>query len=919
MVMKVNGVNNIYFKAKESDFKKTDTVSEPKVTSLSSVTPDFMVNLPVSYKQNGIYELDNGLKVYSYKLSNGYKVSIVPMQDSPAVVKNYVNVGSMNETADIKGISHFLEHMAFNGTNGENGHEKLEVGDSFKKIEDMGGWANASTSYAVTDYVNSTPQLNKQDLETQIKVIAAMTEDLKLSDEMIEKEKKAVCSEIDMILDDPQTIALDQTVRTLFNINNPADEMVGGSVKHIKSLTRKDVVDYYNKYYTPTNMNLVITGDVDPEKTMQIVAKNFNSLKAPKGEKFDEKLVPLNKTVRKDFKNKNAFSTDIILGFVGPGNNETKNKVIHDVTVAYLESYASGLKKELKKYNAYPHIGCDKISTRPNTPMMTYIAASSSEENSEKVLHSLFKVISQLEKPSREQLAEIKDRIKKERSYALEYSEAVNEKVGAAVLNNDLEYLTEYNDILESITEEEVYHGIQKYFNLNRAAVTLVHPESKEISFKGKRMPINKENVSNIELENNFELGIYKTKADNINYNIQLKTDKPYNKKAGVIEVLNEIYKLGTALESEDELNRFKDKNNITLSAIVTPSGIKIYSDSVYKNRELMYDKAEELLYNPAINKKNLEFAKNRIKDLINRKRPSAYNLYANYEVKNNPYEFSDKEVLENLDNITVEDLKSCHKYLLENSRGMITANVPYGNLNIENEIINVGNKLDKVSPNRVELTKIYSENNIPIVLTQVSNNAQADIMQVHKFKLDGSIKESILCNLVNSILTNSSIGLFNVLREKEHLAYSVYSDINKLGDCGEISCNILTTTDNKDTGEFTYDNVKKSIDGFNHQINELKSGNFTDNDVANAKLALKAKLLNNEGTDAKLAALNAGMNTKYGVDYFNKVYQSIDEITKDDIVNFAQRIFNSPPTYSIVASKDTLENNKEYLESLEI
>ena len=56
------------------------------------------------------------------------------MEDSPTTVKNYINVGSMNETDNIKGISHFLEHMAFNGTNGTNGYLKLNPGDSFQKL-----------------------------------------------------------------------------------------------------------------------------------------------------------------------------------------------------------------------------------------------------------------------------------------------------------------------------------------------------------------------------------------------------------------------------------------------------------------------------------------------------------------------------------------------------------------------------------------------------------------------------------------------------------------------------------------------------------------------------------------------------------------------------------------------------------------
>ena len=115
-----------------------------------------------------------------------------------------------------------------------------------------------------------------------------MAEDLKLSEDMIKKEKGPVSSEINMILDDPKTIAMDQTVRTLFNIKNPADELVGGSVKHIQSLTQQDVADYYNQYYTPDNTNIVITGNVTPEDVIKIVAKNFVSRKVSKGQKFEE-------------------------------------------------------------------------------------------------------------------------------------------------------------------------------------------------------------------------------------------------------------------------------------------------------------------------------------------------------------------------------------------------------------------------------------------------------------------------------------------------------------------------------------------------------------------------------------------------------------------------------------------------------
>lgn len=920
MVMKVDNIHSVLFKGGINSVKPAQTDNtRPQIMELSNVTPDFGVTVPQKYTKLGVKKLNNGLEVHMYKLANGHKVSIIPMEGSPAVVKNYVNVGSMNETANIKGISHFLEHMAFNGTNGENGHIKLEAGDSFKKIDELGGWANASTNYAITDYVNSTPLLNKKDLEQQIKIIAAMSEDLKLSTDMIEKEKHPVSSEINMILDDPQTIALDQTVRTLFKIKNPADEMVGGSVKTIKNLTRKDLIDYYNKYYTPDNMNLVITGDVNPDEAINITAKSFNSRKISKGAKFEEKLNPIQKTVRKDFISDKARSAEVILGFAGPQNNDIREKVIYDIAQTYLNSYSSGLIQNLKEYNAYPYIDSEKISTNPNAARIVYLAASVSDDNSEKVLKSIFDTISRVKTPDTKVLDEIKQRILKAKEETFEYSSEVNDIIGKAMLNNSLEYITDYEQILNSITPEEVHRGVKQYFDLNKAAVTVVHPKKDSaITFKGKREPVNESRISEYQLPNGFDTGLYETKSSNINYNISLYIDKPYNKKAGVINVLDYIYTMGNSSLTEDEMDIFQEKNNITLASYVSPARLKISTESSFNNRNLIFDNAKKLLYEPRFTEENLKKAKERIKDHMSRHQDSAYSLYTNYDTRNNPYDFSDEEILANLDNITLDDVKECHKYLLNNSRGIITANIPAEHPEVKNEILNSSAKLKKVLPNKIKPLEIYKENTRPKVLQVVKNNSQADIMQVYKFKTDNTLHESVLGELTNSILTSSSIGLFDNLREKDHLAYSVYSTIEKTGNSGEISCNILTTTDNKDIGEISYDNVKKSIDGFNRQIAKLKAGEFTDKDLENAKLAMKANLLNTEGSSKKLDTINLGLNSKYGITYANKLYNEIDTITKQEIVDFAEKIFHNPPVYSIAASKDTLVNNKDYFKTLE-
>ena len=101
-------------------------------------------------------------KAYCYRLANGQKVIIVP-QEGETVLRTYVNSGSMNEPDNLRGISHYIEHNLFNGSEG------LEEGEFFKAVDKMGASTNASTGFAETNYYISSNLLNDNDLENKIK------------------------------------------------------------------------------------------------------------------------------------------------------------------------------------------------------------------------------------------------------------------------------------------------------------------------------------------------------------------------------------------------------------------------------------------------------------------------------------------------------------------------------------------------------------------------------------------------------------------------------------------------------------------------------------------------------------------------------------------------------------------------------
>jgi predicted Zn-dependent peptidase len=204
-------------------------------------------------------------------------------------------------------------------------------------------------------------------------------------------------------------------------------------------------------------------------------------------------------------------------------------------------------------------------------------------------------------------------------------------------------------------------------------------------------------------------------------------------------------------------------------------------------------------------------------------------------------------------------------------------------------------------------------------VITEADNKNQAQIVQAYKFKHNGNLKDETALELLNVILGGGlSSRLFNDLREQQKLAYSVHSDISTQGDTGVVSLSIDTTTENLDTGEVSYDNVQKSLNGFANHIRKMTDEKVSDEELRNAKLSLKNMLLSvNETAGGKTNSLIAGAKTAYGREYINQKLAIIDNISADDIHNAANYVFSGKPTYSIVATENTLKHNEAFFRDL--
>lgn len=909
---------------------------------ISGAKPALNVRVPIAYSHTDDIKLTDDLTAHCYKLANGQRVVIVP-KDGPTIVKSYVNTGSLNEPDNLRGISHFIEHNLFNGS--------VDLGDKvfFDEVNKMGASTNASTSLDKTDYYIDSNLLEDTDFETQLALHAGMLQSPKFLLDKLEKEKKIVNSEINMCVSDNGNLGYTQTLKNLFNIKSSSKDLIAGTTDNITALTRDDVVKYYNDNYSPANTVTVITGEADVQKTMDLVSKYFNSNKtANTANRHFEKMVPVQKPVRSDIISPKTMSNESVLfiGFAGPENNNAKDK-IYMSAVSYLTDglFNSRFSPLEKKYGTSVNLSPERLSSNPDEKSAMMISAGVADDKSEMLLKDIYSVVNKLAQvpPSEEELTAVKNTLKKDNNKIFERSFALNNKIGMAFLNNNIEQLRDLNKIVDEMTAQDIMNAAKKYLDLNKAAVTVVHPSTtspdtiktnynraKSISFgsgisfcgANKNTPVDTTKVKTYKLGNNMEVVCTDVNSDNVEFRMGINENNWTPKKAAVADILGDILRNEDSLNmTVEQRNRFSDVNGIGSGIAAGQYGIGFSADfPVEKTKEAMAF-FNDRIRNPKITDETVNAAKARLKDTYSGAEVSPYDKFRKVMYKGSPSAFSPKDYLDSLAGITTDDIRNFHREIFVKGEGIAAVTGGFSKYpQLKQDILNALGTYNTLQPKVLEPRKFYTPVEKTVVCTDVHKKNQANILEGFRFKFSKNVKDTDCVALLNEIFGGSpSSRLFSDLREKRHLAYAVSSSFGSEGDMGVFTLKIGTTTENQETGEKTFDNVQKSIEGFNDNIKKITTEKVTQAELDAAKKALKSAILSSLETNSnKTDTMFLSDKTYYGADYMNRRLADIDSITVDDIYNTARNIFNSKPVYSITATEETLNQNKEYLKSLE-
>ncbi len=226
--------------------------------------------------------LDSGVRVIMEKLD----------QVQSASFGVWVRAGAVDEEKEISGVSHFIEHMMFKGT------ETRSAKDLATDIDKIGGQINAFTGKEATCYYVKTVGNN---ILKGAEVILDMLNNSVFDEVELRRERKVIMEEMKMTEDTPDDLAQETVIELLFK-GNPYGKSIIGNTTSLKGINREKLIAYKEREYTKDSIVVSIAGNFDENEFLDFIEDKFSKLKDKKAEKKVEVVPykPSYKVIKKD-------------------------------------------------------------------------------------------------------------------------------------------------------------------------------------------------------------------------------------------------------------------------------------------------------------------------------------------------------------------------------------------------------------------------------------------------------------------------------------------------------------------------------------------------------------------------------------------------------------------------------------------
>ena len=429
----------------------------------------------------------------TFNFENGIRLIYLPRKDNNiSSISVFCEVGSINEIEKSKGMSHFLEHMLFKGTTKRPNPTSISG-----ELDQMGAYFNAYTGQELTSYI---VKVNSDFIEDSIHILADMLLNSKLDKNDIKMEKEVVIEEINKGYDEPPREVIENAYEIMFR-GNVLKHRIGSDEEHISKYTRKDVFEYYKKFYVSNNIILSIVSNIPFKDIIKYVNKSdFHKFKPNINLKQNPTKLPLQKQPRFKVVHKTLEQVHLIVGFPTESMYSNDRFALDMLKIILAGNMSSRLFVDLRENNGlsynvsmdiYYHKTCGGIFIQTSLNKDSLIIKNQSNLNNNNILDKFKKgeftpgglpiILENLKRlkhtlVSEEELNKAKGYIKGSFILEIENSHSVSDYFGQQLLfrHNPIENIGYLTDKYDKITSKQIMEMSQKYFDFEKLNISII-------------------------------------------------------------------------------------------------------------------------------------------------------------------------------------------------------------------------------------------------------------------------------------------------------------------------------------------------------------------------------------------------------------------------------------------------------------
>ncbi len=412
-------------------------------------------------------------------LNNGIKLLTAPLKDDKSVtVLVLVKVGSRNETSEINGISHFIEHLLFKGTT-----KRPTSLDITKELDGVGAEYNAFTGKDQTGYY---VKVSFDKLELAFDIVSDMLLNSLFKRSEFERERGVIIEEINMYNDNP-LLSIDILLEQSVFRGHPLEKDIAGPKSNIRSMTRKNILNYFHKYYIPKNIIIGVGGQLDQKQAKRLANKYFKKFKKRKNNLKINKHTVKQNHLRVSLKYKKTEQVQLAMGFEGFKVNDPRNYPLLVLSTILGGNMSSRLFIEIRERRGLAYSVRTDLSAYEDTGAFV-VYAGLDKKKIELAIKTIYKELNKvtLKYVTSEELKRAKDYIKGKLILRLEDNASLIQYLATQRLfKPKVDTLDEQLKKIDRVTAAQIHKVAMEIIRLNKLNLSIIGPfKDKNIFFK---------------------------------------------------------------------------------------------------------------------------------------------------------------------------------------------------------------------------------------------------------------------------------------------------------------------------------------------------------------------------------------------------------------------------------------------------